>query len=80
VNINITAATTSVLAAQWFGVEFGRSESVRFRPPPPTPNELSFSELQNPEEASASEIASEIKTGALRIENPGSTRQPLEMT
>ena len=32
--------------------------------------------LQKPEEASASEI----KTWALRIENPGSTRQPLEMT
>jgi hypothetical protein len=41
---------------------------------------LFFSELQKPEEASASESASEIKTGALRIENPGSTRQPLEMT
>jgi hypothetical protein len=40
---------------------------------------LFFSELQKPEEASASESASEIKTGALPLENPGSTRQPLEM-
>jgi hypothetical protein len=36
-------------------------------------------QLQKPEEASASESASEIKTGALRIENSDSTRQPLEM-
>jgi hypothetical protein len=37
-------------------------------------------ELQNPEEASASESASEIITGIPVSENPGSTRQSLGMT
>jgi hypothetical protein len=41
---------------------------------------LFFNELQKPEGASASESASEINTGRLHIENPGITRQPLEMT
>ncbi len=40
-------------------------------------NGLFLKELQIPETASASESASEIKTGPIRIENPGSTRQPL---
>ena len=46
---------------------------VRFRPSPPTPNELFFNELQKPEETSASETASENKTG----QNSMITRQIL---
>jgi hypothetical protein len=36
--------------------------------------------LQQPEEASASESASEITTGEGLLNDPGITRQPLEMT
>jgi hypothetical protein len=36
--------------------------------------------LQKPEEASASESASEITTGIEPLNYPGITRQPLEMT
>jgi hypothetical protein len=40
---------------------------------------LFLKELQNPETASASESASEIITGALPDNYPGTTRQPLVM-
>jgi hypothetical protein len=36
-------------------------------------------ELQKPEEASASESASEITIGEGLLNRPGTTRQPLEM-
>ena len=42
-------------------------------------NYLFIKELQIPETASASESASEIKTGALLDHHPGTTRQPLVM-
>ena len=41
---------------------------------------LKSSYLQKPEEASASESASEITTGIELVNHPGTTRQPLEMT
>ena len=52
--------------------------------PIPTPASksklLKYSYLQNPEEASASESASEITTGVEPFNHPGTNRQPLGMT
>ena len=50
----------------------------------PTPSAifklLFFNRMAKPEEASASESASEINTGILPLDYPGITRQPLAMT
>ena len=41
---------------------------------------LFYRKLEQPEEGSASESASEITTGVEPLNHPGTTRQPLEMT
>ena len=58
-----------------------KASSVGSIPTPASKSKLlKYSYLQNPEEASASESASEITIGVEPLHHPGSTRQPLGMT